>query len=727
MTMSLRMKHKFTSLLGNMAVWGVCLSAGALSAADFTWLGSPATGNWNAADTNWTGAGSVWVNSPTNNASFGASGTQNLSVDVVSVSNITFNADGYVLGGGSLTLNGNLTVATSQTAVVTTPMAHSWTNLVSSKLGPGTLVLNPTGNGNSNIWGSIKVATGTLQINGGTNIVTLSANNPESGPALFVSGGTLVMGGGLLKTTGGWYARVSDYGTLLITNGLVDLTSNSELLNAHNTPGVTTVSGYGILDLQVLRITQNATAGSAALNVVNVNTGGIIRLNNYSIDAGSKKYGTVNFNGGTSVAKADGVNFFNDGNSNWVGIVAYVLEGGAIIDSNGKSIYFRQALQSGTANDGGLTKKGSGNVYLWGTNSYRGGTFLWAGSLNITNDNNLGAIPSSPATNFTFVGSSTLSAGASHTLAANRTIRIPTNVTATFDTGSYTQTVNGVIYGEDRVNTLAKLGAGMLILDPGPTNGFTASTFKPQAGTTYVRSGSNVVNIASGTPNASGFWLSGGTLLVGGGELKTTGGGYATSAGGTLIITNGVVNLYSANELLNAYGGNGNVTVSGSGVLDLKVLRISQTGAPASANVVNINTGGTIRLNNFYIDAASPQSGNVNFNGGTVVAKIDYGDFLGSGVPNWSNILVYARAGGAVIDTAGKSVSIKQSIYSGAATDGGLTKLGNGTLTLLNTNTYNGATAVLGGTFKLGVATNTLLSSGSVLVASIAVLSLIHI
>ena len=291
-------------------------------------------------------------------------------------------------------------------------------------------------------------------------------------------------------------------------------------------------------------------------------------------------------------------------------------------------------------------------------------------------------------------------------------------MTATFDTQSYTQTVNGVIYGEDRVNTLVKLGTGMLILDPGPTNGFTASTLKPQAGTTYVRSGSNVVNIASGTPNASGFWLSGGTLLVGGGELKTTGGGYATSAGGTLIITNGVVNLNSAAELLNAYGGNGNVIVSGSGVLDLKVLRISQTGAPASANVVNINTGGTIRLNNFYIDAASPQSGNVNFNGGTLVAKIDYGDFLGSGVPNWSNILVYARAGGAVIDTAGKSISIKQSIYSGAAADGGLTKLGNGTLTLLNTNTYNGATTVLGGTFKLGVATNTLLASGSVLVAS---------
>jgi autotransporter-associated beta strand protein len=294
-------------------------------------------------------------------------------------------------------------------------------------------------------------------------------------------------------------------------------------------------------------------------------------------------------------------------------------------------------------------------------------------------------------------------------------------VTATLDTQSYTQTVTGVIYGEDRVSTLVKLGTGMLVLDPGPTSGFTVSTFKVQAGTTYVRSGSNVVNIASGGAGSSGLWMNGGTLLVAGGELKTTGGGYVTTGNGMLIITNGVVNFNSANELLNAYGGNGTVTVSGSGVFDLKVLRISQTSANASANVVNVNTGGTIRLNNFYIDAASPQSGHVNFNGGTVVAKMDHSNFLGEGVPNWSNIIVYARAGGAVIDNNGFSISIKQSIYSGAAADGGLIKKGAGVLTLLNTNTYNGGTAVLGGTLKLGVITNTLWPAGNVLVASNAV------
>ncbi len=711
MNLKKRIKQE-SSILRLGLAFGVVLSVGAAAAADFTWLNTPASGNWNLTDENWSGAGAVWVNGAANSAFFGASGTTAVTADAVTLQHLTFNADGYAISGGPLLMYGSPMVGAGLTATLgaTVTNVGVWT-----KGGTGTLTLNP-GTAFTNTLYSMKVATGTLHVVSGTTLVTMPNSDPENGPAFWVEGGTLVVGGGLLKTTTNKYARVSGGGSLIVTNGLVDLTNNDELLNAHNTAGTTTVSGTGVLDVKALRISQQF--GPAANAVVNVNTGGTIKLLNFNLDASSKRYGTVNFNGGTIICKASGAELLNTGNTNWSGIVAFVREGGAIIDTFNNSVTIRQALLSGAANDGGLTKKSGGNLNLRGTNTYNGGTYLLAGSLNIVDDNNLGAVPASPATNFTFVGSSTLMSSANHALSANRTIRIPTNVTATFDTQGYTQTVNGVIYGENRVNTLVKLSVGMLILDPGPTNGFTVSTLKAQAGTTYVRSGSNVVNIAYGTPNSSGLHVNGGMLLVGGGELKTTGSGYATTTGGTLLITNGVVNLNSAAELLNAYGGNGNTTVSGSGVFDLKVLRISQTGAPASANVVNVNTGGTIRLNNFYIDAASPQSGTVNFNGGTVVAKIDYGDFLGGGVPNWSNILVYARVGGAVIDTAGKSISIKQSIYSGAAADGGLNKLGNGTLTLLNTNTYNGVTSVQAGTLKLGVATNTLLPSGTVLVSS---------
>jgi autotransporter-associated beta strand protein len=693
----------------SVVVAGFFLAATRVRAADYTWLATPASGNWNTTDENWSGAGSVWVDGSANNAVFGASDTQNVTADAVTLGNLTFNDDGYVIGGGPLLMYGSPTVGAGATATLNAAVTNAgvWT-----KYGGGTLALNP-GAGVSNVFYALKAYTGTVHVVGGTSVVTQVGSNPESGPAFWVSGGTLVMGGGLIKTTGGAFARVSEYGTLLITNGLCDLSGNSELLNAHNTPGNTTVSGSGVLDVQGLRITQNTNPSSTALNVVNVNTGGTIRLVSYAIDAISKKYGTVNFNGGTSVAKAEGAEFFNNGNSNWGGVVAYVLEGGAIFDNNGKNITIRQALQSGAANDGGLTKKGTGNLNLLGGNTYRGGTFLWAGSISITNDTNLGAVPDVPETNFTFVGTSTLRSSANHTLAVNRTIRIPHNVTATFDTQSYTQTVTGVIAGEGTTNALVKGGAGMLILDPGNAAGFTVRTLKPTAGTLYVRSGSNRVTVASSGVISMGFFVSGSTLLVGGGEIITTGGGYGNIQNGSLIITNGTVNLSSVNELLNAYSGSGNVTVSGGGVLDLKTLRISQTGGSPDLNVVNVNTGGVIRMDRFYIDAATMSKGRVNFNGGTVVAKSTRGDFMGIANTNWySGIFFTVREGGAVIDSNGFSIDSKLPIYSGAANDGGLTKRGAGTFTLSNTNMYNGVTSVEAGTLTLGLndalpATNT--------------------
>jgi len=623
----------------------VCMMAGIVTAADFSWLEEPVNGNWNTTDTNWSGAGAVWKNAGTNNADFGSSDTQSITADAVTVNNIAFNADGYALGGGSLNLFGNITVSdASHTALITTPIEHSATDLVLSKLGAGTLVLNPTGAGVLNNLASLKAAAGILHVAGGTNLLTFATVSP-SAPAFWVGGGTLVVGGGLLKTTAGGHSVVGYGGTLLVTNGLVDLTSTGELLNAYpggsSGGGTTTVGGNGILDVNVLRIAQ-LFLGDGSQNVININTGGTLRLDKFYIDASVLRKGKVNFNGGTVVPKKNDVNFLSTGVPNWAGIVANVLEGGAVVDTNGKEISIKQSLLSGVTNDGGLTKKNTGTLNLRGANTYNGGNFLWAGGLNITNDNNLGAVPDSPATNVTFVGNSTLLSGGSHALHTNRTIRIPQSVTATFNTQSYTQTVKSVIFGEGADTTLAKQGTGMLELDPGDASGFSVGTLQAQAGTVHVRSGSNFVTIASGVPRVSGLCLYGGTLLVGGGVLQATGnGGYATIQDGALIVTNGIVDLSSVGELLNAYTRVGSTTVSGSGVLDVNVLRISQHMWTISNNVVNVNTGGTLRLNKFYVHTGYDYKGLVNLNGGTLVAKTAMEDFLGDGDGQWlTNIFV---------------------------------------------------------------------------------------
>jgi len=706
------------------AALAVCIVAATVSrAADYTWLNEPASGSWNDSDANWSGAGPVWVNAPTNNALFGGSQTTAIAVAAIAASNLTFMADGYVLDGGSLNVHGNISVGPGQTASITTPLAHPATNLVLVKYGDGTLALNPGGGAGSNLFASLKAAAGTVHVTGGTNVVTLLGGHPESSPAFWVSGGTFVMGGGLLRTTGNLYARVSEYGALLVTNGYLDLKNNTELLNGHNTPGVTTVAGTGILDVNGLRISQNAYAPE--LTAVNINLGGTLRIGNFGLDSASLRKGTVNFDGGTVVARWNTDDFLGSGHTNWLdGISAKILAGGAVIDTDGRNLSIKHPLVSGTENDGGLVKKGTGTLTLRGTNTYVGGTVILGGALGLVHDNNLGAVPASPATNLIFAVSASLISSNNNELAANRTLLISTNAVATFDTQGCTQTVNGVIVG-DTGSWLRKYGPGMLTLNPGAERTNSVSTLRNEGGVLRITSGTHLVttnSVENQYKLYEMFYITGGgTVVMGGGLLKTISEGWVTISGGTLLITNGTVNISSVRELLNAYGTAGNTTVGGNGVLDLKSLRIAHAGGSPDANVVNVNTGGTIRLMRFYIDQNGVQKGRVNLNGGTLVAKDSRGDFMGNAHINWyGGIFFTVREGGAVIDSNGFTIDSKQPFYSGAASDGGLTKRGAGTFTLSNTNTYNGVTRIEGGRLTLGL-NNALPPTNTVRVSSNAV------
>ena len=175
-----------------------------------------------------------------------------------------------------------------------------------------------------------------------------------------------------------------------------------------------------------------------------------------------------------------------------------------------------------------------------------------------------------------------------------------------------------------------------------------------------------------------------------------------------MIVTNGVLDLTATRELLsgingpNVANGNGRTTVAHGGEIWCNALRISQwrnfkDGLPI--NQVNIQTGGVVRLNNFYIDPNANQCGVLNLDGGVVVPRTNTENFLGTDHLKWrTNIIVRACAGGAIFDTTNFNISVKNSLYSGAEQDGGLTKRGAGTLTMVNTNTYNGVTRLEGGT-----------------------------
>lgn len=112
----------------------------------------------------------------------------------------------------------------------------------------------------------------------------------------------------------------------------------------------------------------------------------------------------------------------------------------------------------------------------------------------------------------------------------------------------------------------------------------------------------------------------------------------------------------------------------------------------------------------------------LTFNGGTLVASASNADFLQIN----GNGQAWVNSGGAIIDSGAYDIAINSKLIhdaSGPATDGGLTKLGSGTLTLSGVNTYNGTTTVNAGT--LAINWNTALPSDTVLsVASGASMSL---
>lgn len=146
-------------------------------------------------------------------------------------------------------------------------------------------------------------------------------------------------------------------------------------------PGTLNISGSGSV----------STACNEVTIGWNADGNGIVNLNGGTFQArriiGGSGVSAFNFNGGTLRAGPNA-------NSDFMTALgsANVLAGGAIIDSGTNNITIAQSLLDGGGN-GGLTKQGSGALYLNGVNTYTGPTTVSAGTLGGT-----GIIFSSPVT-----------------------------------------------------------------------------------------------------------------------------------------------------------------------------------------------------------------------------------------------------------------------------------------------------------------------------------------
>jgi fibronectin-binding autotransporter adhesin len=234
-------------------------------------------------------------------------------------------------------------------------------------------------------------------------------------------------------------------------------------------------------------------------------------------------------------------------------------------------------------------------------------------------------------------------------------------------------------------------------------NGTSASTaleYTAAQGTTTLASAARPLVIGN-TGNAGGrLLITGGTLSLAGATqpavIGTNGTDGAIEITGGLFQGSAVVLEMAGLANNNPPGpGTGTITISGG---EAVIPLISVSNNASSVATFNLN-GGTFTLGALTVGTLANSS--IRFNGGTLRPSFASATFL----QNFDAADV--RNGGAVIDTAGFATTIAQalrhSVIAGdAAIDGGLRKLGSGTLTLSGSNTFTGPTVVEAGTLLLG-------------------------
>jgi fibronectin-binding autotransporter adhesin len=254
------------------------------------------------------------------------------------------------------------------------------------------------------------------------------------------------------------------------------------------------------------------------------------------------------------------------------------------------------------------------------------------------------------------------------------------------------------------------------------------------AGGTAVlnQTGGSIINGAWFSVGAFGngtYNMSGGSMTVIGGFARMEVGVFGASSGLVNMSGNAQINLENGSSLdmgsvnttgnntINQNGGtitffsDAGITMGGGGAL-----RLGNGGT--GTNTYNLN-GGTLNVPSI---GRNTSTGVLNLNGGTIRATGTSTAFINNlvssttvGAVTTTVSTVNIQAGGAIIDTQAFTDTIKQPFLHaaslGATPDGGLTKLGSGTLILGTTaalttsntftSTYTGPTKVSGGILQL--------------------------
>jgi fibronectin-binding autotransporter adhesin len=255
-------------------------------------------------------------------------------------------------------------------------------------------------------------------------------------------------------------------------------------------------------------------------------------------------------------------------------------------------------------------------------------------------------------------------------------------------------TSNRAIFGGEGEGEYAVSVAGSYSIEGITINssGYTLQSTVPATQRVLTHSGGGIT-IASGVTatfnqvrvNSNSNWG-----ISGGGTLNLEAGGYVYSQQGLSIGADTTLVLDGGGSHAGNYTVNGTVTVR-AGSIWSSTAAASNLGIRMNGNgTINLE-GGLIQTVRFYNNTAV--STVLNLNSGTLQAK-------SGNASNFINVHnAYIKEGGVTIDSNGFNIITSQNLQHGgvAATDGGLTKAGDGALTLSGTSTYSGTTTINAG------------------------------
>lgn len=648
---------------------------------DQTWING--SGTWNTTDPFWD-AGAVWTNG--NNGIFGGAAETVSIGSAVSVNNLTFNSDGFLIqdGGGVLTLGAASAISitgSGDSATISESLAGGGLN----KQGAGTLVLS----GANGFTGDVTVSAGRLIVgsNGalgdttgvtsvvsgaqlllgdgitvtGESLTIAGTGGSSNSGALSAGSGTSTWAGDVVVTAGGRFGALS--GGELTVGGVIsggDMTVSS--FGAGATLGAVTVSGTGntytgktIVVRGVLRLGANdALPVGTTLNI------------DLSSAAEDSTFDLAGFNQSVAVLERTG-----SGNASGGSFVTNSAATPSIFTVDGSSSSSYDGILQDGAGVLNFVKAGTSSLTLGGDNSYTGTTTVNGGALSLTGS-------------LSTTGQMIVNSGGVLNLNSDHASTSEVIINA----GGIVNVNSAQGLGSASVGTRVNNG-GYLVISTDVTgepltitgNGNNNGALQSAAGVTATWNGDIVMTTSSRVGGGNG-----GTLIINGG-IGGSGGVLFSRGNNATTVLNGI-STYTGDTQMFASGGSGGTLIIGVDNAISPSSRLSAISANATQAMTLDLNGHVLTMRALDTSANYSASANLSVtNNNASPATFTVSD--SSGFTNFTGILK-------------DGVGVLSVVKEGASTQ-----------TLIAANTYTGSTTVRDGILQIGNSVSTFGANGS--------------